>query len=96
MFEKSYKPNKLRNKAVEEICRDFHYTMQYYQSKDLIFYDQSNTHSLKFDIQDTIAIYLNDDQTADIITYGPGLQRSIPIREVIQICLTLSSETSIM
>lgn len=84
MFEKLYKSNKLRNKIVEKICFDLFYVRQYYQRKQLKIYDCSNTTSIKIDLQDSIRIYVNDDNTADICTFGPGLIRDIPFTQVLQ------------
>lgn len=83
MFDKLYKSNKLRNKAVEEICFDLYYTRQYYQREPLEIYDCSNTVSIKIDLQDSMRVYLNDDSTSDICTYGPGLQRNISFKETL-------------
>ncbi len=83
MFEELYEPNKLRNKEVEEICFDLYYTRQYYQREPLKIYDCSNTNTIKVDLQGVMRIYMNDDSTADICTWGPGLQRNTAFREVL-------------
>jgi hypothetical protein len=84
MFKNCFVPNKLRNKAVEEICFDIHFVRQYYERPSAKLYDQSNTNVLKIDLQDSMRAYINADMTADICIWGPGMVRDVPIIEVIQ------------